>query len=54
MNWSYGFTNRADKELGGLDEDDRRRVFEVLDRFVADPVRSGVDIQRIKGSREDW
>ena len=54
MTWSYGFTNRADKELGELDKNDRRRVFETLDRFVTDPIRSGVDVQRVKGSREDW
>ena len=54
MKWSYGFTNRADRDLRDIGEDDRRRMFETLDRFTADPVRSGVDVQRVKGSRDDW
>ena len=54
MSWSYDLTNRANRDLRDVDEDNRRRVFEVLDRLTTDPARSGVDIQRVKGTREDW
>ncbi len=54
MTWRYDFTNRTDRDLADLDEDDRRRVFGVLDRLADDPTQSDLDIRKLKGKVDEW
>ena len=54
MSWSYSFARRAERDLEGVGDSDRRRILETLDRLAADPIASGADVTKLGGSDNQW
>jgi mRNA-degrading endonuclease RelE of RelBE toxin-antitoxin system len=52
--WGYTLTPRAERDLDSMTVRDRRRIYEMLDRFTTNPAGSSINIQRVTNSREDW
>jgi len=48
MNWAYSFARRAERDLEDVnDAHDRRRIFEALDRFAANPILGAADVTKL-------